>query len=206
MVGRALGGTGRRSGRAWYLSRCRAREVAFGFWTEGLSPFGSQARPDLCFLLVPSSSFPGTCQIVPSPHSPAGSQRVHGRGGVGDRGCSRDLSLEPPLSPPFSRRAHTCIAVVPSPSPPSPLDLPPEGQWQKGGGRNRNDDDFDFSFCRSLGRVVVLLPGPQRRILCQTIISALSLLSDALLTAQGRLLNGHQTSASIPSIVIKLGR
>lgn len=63
-----------------------------------------------------------------------------------------------------------------------------------------------FFFCRSLGRVVVLLPGPQRRILCQTIISALSLLSDAPLTAQGRLLNGHQTSASIPSIVIKLGR
>lgn len=35
---------------------------------------------------------------------------------------------------------------------------------------------------------------------------ALSLLSDAPLTAQGRLLNGHETSASIPSIVIKLGR
>lgn len=29
--------------------------------------------------------------------------------------------------------------------------------------------------------------------------------SDAPLTAQGRLLNGHQTSASSPSIVIKLG-
>lgn len=54
--------------------------------------------------------------------------------------------------------------------------------------------------------MVVLLPGPQRRILCQTIMSALSLLSDAPLTARGRLLNGHQTSASIPSIVIKLGR
>ena len=54
--------------------------------------------------------------------------------------------------------------------------------------------------------MVVLLPGPQWRILCQTIISVLSLLSDAPLTAQGRLLNGHQTSASIPSIVIKLGR
>lgn len=73
----------------------------------------------------------------------------------------------------------------------------------------RNDDDFDFFspfLCQSLGKVVVLLPGPRWRILCQTIIAALSLLSDAPLTAQGRLLNGHQTSASTPSIVIKLGR
>lgn len=114
--------------------------------------------------------------------------------------------MESPLSPAFSIRAHACIAGVPPLSPASLWIYLPEVNGRKEGGETEMMMTLIFSFCRSLGRVVVLLPGPQRRILCQTIISALSLLSEALLTAQGQLLNGHQTSASIPSIVIKLGR
>lgn len=104
-------GAGRRSGRAWHLNTCRTQEVAFGFWTEGLSPVGSQARPDFCFSLFPFSSFSGTCQTGPSPHSPAGSQQVHGRGGVGNRGCSQGPQSRAPSLTPFLQkgsRLHCC--------------------------------------------------------------------------------------------------
>ena len=60
------GGTPGRGGAdvgkpGWWGAR-RALAVAFGFWLwiEGLRPAGSRARPGLCFLPFPSSSFPGS--------------------------------------------------------------------------------------------------------------------------------------------------
>lgn len=200
-------GRSRMSGKTLYLSTCKALEW---FLASG---HGQKVEDHLDHRLdQTSASFPlfpvlsqGVCQTVQSPCSPARSPAsppwtTGWVGGVGEHG-----GVLPVSAPPFFIRAHTCIAPVPC----SSLPFGPTSQRsmaERSGGETEMMMTLIFFSCRSLGRVVVLLPGPQRRILCQTIILALSLLSDAPLTAQGRLLNGHQTSASIPSIVIKLGR
>lgn len=123
-------------------------------------------------------------------------------------GVFRNPSVGGPTLLSFYMSAQACLALVFPPLSLLRINFP-EVNGRKEGKETAMMMTLIFFppfFCWCLGRVVVLLPGLQWRILCQTIISALSLLSDAPLTAQGRLLNGHQTSASIPSIVIKLGR
>lgn len=136
---------GRRSGEAWCSSSAEPRDgfqlLAVGRRSKPSWIRGS-TRPLLP--LFPSSPFPGACLTVPSSRCPARSQLVHEWEGLRGQGVHhRPPSLESPPSPPFSIRAHACIAGVPPPSPASLwINLPKVNGRKEGGETEMMMTDF----------------------------------------------------------------